>query len=183
MDRSDLLNMLDLENGSEFTYFENLADLLETDGELPPEALVPLLEEVDMSVFSELLENYFDDLMDHLPDNGVDIYNILEAEKRMLVSLSGNVLSGEENALRRLSDELERFHTWFSITENCVCSNDETNESRMMPLRDALSQHRLSGLDGSSWSFDFDEALGYEVEDYIVSFEELAESGLESEER
>ena len=173
MTKKELLDILGLEDGSEFSFFENMADLLEYDEEIPAEALAPVLAEADMEVFTELVETYFQDLSEHMPDQDVDIYNILEAEKRTLTDLARGVASGEENGLHRLADELERFHGWYSLTDNCVCTDDETGVGEAMPVRDAVGHYRLSKMDGRSLSFDFDEALRYEVDDYIVTFGEL----------
>ena len=181
MTKKELLEILDIEDGSEFEFFENLADLLEYDGELPAEALCPLLEEIDAGVLAELFENYFEDLTGHIPDTDVDIFNLLEAEKRTLIDLSGNKGGEEENGLRKLADEIERFHTWYSLTANCVCTDPGTGESEVLPLRDAAARYRYARLDGKDLGIDFDDALDFEVEDYIVSFGELAEGSLGEE--
>jgi len=186
MTKNELLKILDIDDGFEFGYFENLADLLEYDGEITADALYPLLMEIDASVFSEISESYFDDLIDHLPDTDVDIYNILEAEKRVFTDLAGrkgdDEEDGRESSLRKLADEIERFREWYSLSPNCVCTDPDTGESETLPLRDAAARYRLAKLDGKDLGIDFDEALGFEVEDYIVSFGELAE-GASSEDQ
>lgn len=46
MNLQTLLEYLDLEEPSQFEYFENLADLTEADEEIMPEAVCPLFEGV-----------------------------------------------------------------------------------------------------------------------------------------
>ena len=50
-----------------------------------------------------------------------------------------------------------------------------TRASRVLPVRDALTLNREEKLGGESWRFDFSQAMEYELEDYIMSFADLAE--------
>ncbi len=52
----------------------------------------------------------------------------------------------------------------------------------MLPLRDALTLVRLEKLGEEEYSYDFTESLDYELEDYIMSFADLARVDEEEEE-
>ena len=52
----------------------------------------------------------------------------------------------------------------------------------MLPLRDALTLLRLEKLGEEEYSYDFSECLDYELEDYIMSFADLARAEAEEEE-
>ena len=119
MTKEELMALIDIESGEEFTYFENLASILEADERIDAESLFQVLSEVDMHVFAELIESYFYDIMEHMPEN-VDVYNILEAEKRNLIAMSASAEREEEASLNKLADELERFQEHFSLKKNVL---------------------------------------------------------------
>ena len=175
--KEDLLELLDLEHGQEFTYYENLAELLETEAEIEEDAIMLLFKEMDMNTFSELLETYFFDIMEYLPDNDIDLYNIFESVKRNLIALShaASREEEEESHLLNLSEELERFHRYYSHNETCVVTNRETKTTQNKTLRDAISDNRLANMDNKKLDFDTEEAKNYEMEEYVMSFYDLSE--------
>ena len=63
MDFEELLKYLDLEDAAEFEYFEAMADLMESEDYIEPEAMYKLFEGADKSMVSELLDDYFEDIL------------------------------------------------------------------------------------------------------------------------
>lgn len=168
----DLLNLIDIEDGSQFTYFENLAAILEADEKIESEVLHSLLKDVDMNTLAELTESFFYDLMENMPED-VDVYNLLEAEKRNLISMTEAISRDEEGALRKLSDELERFHDYFSGELNCEIIDQDRGTSIMATLRDAVAEHRAAKVTNRNIDFDLSGASSYDIEEYIVSVGDL----------
>lgn len=174
MDRNELLKYLDIEFGSEFQYFEDFANLVESEAEIDSDVIFELLEEVEMDVFRELAHNYFEDIMNTIPDSQIDVYNLLENIRRVLEGLSEAVKNEEENALLKLADELNRFRNWYSCEYTVDCRDLETNEESEETVRDALVNSRLEKLMGDSFNYDFERALKYELEEFIMTYADLA---------
>lgn len=175
MNRDELLELLDIEHGGEFEYFENFADLVEHEGMLDEDVLYELLEEVDMKTFAELCESYFYDTLENVPGDQIDVFNLMENIKRVLIGLSEAVRNDENNALLKLSDELNRFRVWYSADGNAECRNLRTGEITWIPVRDAIANARLEKLSGDEFSYDFTKALEYELEECIMTYADLAD--------
>lgn len=174
-----LLEYLDIEDASEFEYFENLADLTEAEMEIAPEAVYPLFEGADKTVLRELFGDYFEEMLKAVPEDAVALYTLLDSVRLSFIGM----LKGleEEKDLVLLCDEFCRFRNWYSL-DSVVFVREITEasaEEKQMPLRDALTLSRLERLDGEQYEYIFDEALDFEMEQYAMSFAELAgeESG------
>ncbi len=174
MDRDELFNYLDIESGEEFQYFEDFANLVENENEIDSDVIYELLSEMDMGVFRELCGNYFEDIMNSIPGDQIDLYNLLENIRRVLTGLSEAVAEEEENALLKLADELNRFRIWYSTEENVECRELEDNEITSETVRDALVNARLEKITESEFSYDFEKALEYELEEFIMTYADLA---------
>ncbi len=241
MTKEELLELLDIEHGSEFTYYENIAELLEADREIGPEPIAEILMEADLATFAEIAESYFYDIMERMPGNDVDIYNIFEAVKRNLVSIaeaahrakgngtapnsddgsgfdsddgsgfdpadgsvadyadgsgfnsddvgeddygngsgdgygvaSGNIDEREaEDLVVKLAEQLDDFHRYYSLTENCEVMDRASGTTEIRTLRDAISENRLAIMDNLELDFDLEGAKDFAVEEYIVGLGDL----------
>ena len=176
MDRDELFALLDIETGEDFQYFENFADFVENEGAIDEDAIYELVREIDMKTFAELCESYFYETLENMPGDQIDAYNLVENIKRVLVGLAEAVSKGEENADIKLADELNKFRLWFSADSEVECRNVATNEVDYMPVRDALALSRLEKLEGDEYRYDFTDALEYELEEYIMTYGDLADA-------
>ncbi len=175
MDKEELFALLDIESGAEFEYFENFADFAEHEGLIDADAVYELMQDVDMKTFAELCESYFYETLENVPGDQIDLYNLLEHMKRVLVGLSEAVRKGEENALLNLADEFNRFRVWYSSESEVECKAMGTGDMLFLPVRDALVNARLEKLNGEEYAYDFSKALCYELDEYMMTFAELAE--------
>ncbi len=175
MDRDELFDLLDIESGEQFEYFENFADFVEHDGLIDGDAVYELICEADMKTFAELCESYFYDILENVPGDQIDLYNLLETVKRVLVGLSEAVRNGEENAELKLSDEFNRFRMWYSSESEVECRSMKDGAVSFLSVRDALTAARMEKLDGEEFSYDFTDSLGYELEEYVMSYADMAE--------
>ena len=112
MNFEELLDYLDLEEAGQFEYFEALADLVECEEPIEMEAIYKLFEGADKETVATLLEDYFEDILDGLPENAGEIYSLLHQIKLSLVGMVTNI--EDENDLRKFSDEIYKFLNWYS---------------------------------------------------------------------
>ena len=66
MDRDELFELLDIESGADFQYFENFADLVECEEDIESDIIYDMLEDVDMKTFNEICESFFYDTLENV---------------------------------------------------------------------------------------------------------------------
>ncbi len=176
MNYKELLQFLEIENGNEFEYFENIADLFESEQDIEEEALYKLFNEVDYMAIIEIIENYFEDIMNALPDDSTEIYTLFETIKITLIGLLQSL--EEEVALVHLCEEILRFRTWYSVLQSVECKNISTGETFSVSIRDALSLARIEKLEGDKYQYDFEECMDYKIEEYIMSYGDMARANM-----
>lgn len=172
MDLNELMEMLEIEEPSEFEYFENFADLIESDETIPEETLFQLFSQTDPKTVAELIHNYFEDMLEAMPESSTDMLTLLENIKRSLMGLLQT--SEEESLLRNFVEELFRFKTWFCLESEVGCKSLSDGEEKVLSLRDALVLSRLEKMEEDEYQYDFEECLKYEIDEYIMSFADLA---------
>ena len=177
MDRDRFYERLDIEDGSQFVYFENFAELVEGEQLADQDLIYELLMEVDHQTFYELVENWFEDTMKAVPDDSIDMYTLLETIKRNLQGLTKaaeeEVKVDENTASLQLSSELQRFIEWFSHSKNCTIDNYDTGVSSKISVRDAITENRVAQVTGDDVNFDFTEAVEYPIEEYIMTYGDI----------
>ena len=91
----ELLELLDIDVPEEFEYFEHLAELLECTEDISPEAFCAVLMEVDQKVLTELLETYFEDVLQGIPEDALDFYTLMTTIRQSLLGLSMSASQSE----------------------------------------------------------------------------------------
>ncbi|MBQ3965124.1 MAG: hypothetical protein II682_06750, partial [Firmicutes bacterium] len=167
MELDELMALIDIDEPAGFEYFENFAEIAEADLEIPEETLYALFSQTDPGTVSDLIGNYFEEILRAMPDDGTDAYILLDNIGR---SLSGLMLSDEERAKVYFSEELARFHRWYTKESEVSCTSQETGHEQILPLRDALTLARLERLDGEPHGYDFTGCLDYEIDEFIMNF-------------
>ena len=182
MDREEFYSLLDIDHGSEFQYFENLAELLESSEDIGDDLIYQLLQEVRMETLEELLDQYFEQQESWIPDGETEFFMLMTGIRRVLCGLARSI-SGDDpdseddpdDKILQMADELGRFRMWYSCTDNVECRNMSNGEVQVLPVRDALGccmEEKLGELD---YQFDFSGALSYELNDYMMSFADLVD--------
>lgn len=180
MNLNELLEMLDLDEASQFEYFENLADLVESDEDIELEAICQLFKDVDMNTVSNLLETYFDELLESIPEDSTEVYTLMDSIRMALIGMSKNAV--EESDIVHFSDEFHRFRTWYSLeSEVWIRPIGSIDGDRCITLRDALTLTRVEKLGGESYEYTFDEALNFEMDQYTMSFADLLHDEMEQD--
>lgn len=169
-----LLEYLELDEPRQFEFFENMADLIEADAVISPEAIYELFSGMEMSVFAQLLDSYFEETLEAMPGDSVEIYTLLETVKMALIGMATHI--EEENDMVLLADEFYRFRTWFSLdskvwVQECFALEDK---GKALSIRDALILSRMEKLGGVKFDYNFDDSVDFEMDQYTVSFADLA---------
>ena len=174
MDIEELLEKLDIDSPADLVYFEQFADLMEDPEEISFEAICAIAEGMDPSVLEELTGNYFEDILQAVPDDESEVYTLLHNIDTTLRTLAG---SGEDEPLRVFIEELYRFRSWY-IFEPCVlCTNHLEGSEEEITLFEALTNCRAKNFIDDDFIFNFSNALSYQLDEYIVSLGELLEDG------
>lgn len=166
MNLNDLLEMLELSEPSEFRYFENFADIVESEEEISEDALAELFDETDSEEVAEIIENYFEDMTAVLKEDYPDIGGLLNTIRNVLITLITD--ETDEGSVMRFAEELDRFKNWYCFDSSVALRNIVTNDEFNMPVRDALTQMRIEKLDDSENVYDFTDALDYEIDEYLL---------------
>jgi hypothetical protein len=146
--------------------------LIESDETIPEETLFQLFSQTDHKTVAELIHNYFDDMLEAMPESSTEMFTLLENIKRSLIGLLQT--SEEESLLRHFVEELFRFKTWFCFESEVGCKSLSGGEEKLLPLRDALILSRLEKMEEDEFQYDFEDCLKYEIDEYIMSFADLA---------
>ena len=178
MDKEALYDLLDMESGEDFQYFENMAELLESDEDIDEDVLYELLEDIDLEAFAELAENYFDQLEEAVSDEETEFYTLVENIKRIISGLAVDASAEDDSSSRsdmlvRLASEIVKFRSWYNETENVECENTDTGDTQMLPVRDALILDRAEKLGGPAYQLNFDRAAEYDLDDYVMTFTDM----------
>lgn len=173
MTYDELLELLDLEEASDFQYFENVSDLFESDEEIEPETLYALVKGIDMEIFADITADYFNDILESVPDDAMEVYTLLDSVKMSLIGMAKHI--EEDTDIVRLADEILRFRSWYSIHSSVYVTDlSDLLDERCVTMRDALTYARAESFGGDKYEYYFDEALNFEIDDYIMTFADLA---------
>ncbi len=174
MNYDELLELLDIDNPDEFQYFEHFADLMECDESISYDALYKLISQVDKKVLSELMENYFDEISEGLPDDGTEAFTFLKSLsmclRGMLKPLEEEDAEEQTSELVNFVEELYRFRNWFVIESRIECTKKKDGNTKEVTFFEALVLSRMEKLNEEEYLYGFDEGLNYQLDEYVVSF-------------
>ena len=170
MDLDELLALLDIDSPESLVYFEQFAELMETQGDIPYETLTALVEGMEPDTLPELVEGYFDDIMQFVPDGEDDLYTLLQNIGTTLTTLAGN---GDEDSTRTFAEELYKFRSWYLFDSIVLMKELAEETEREIPIMEALTTCRVQNFTDDEYIFDFSGALDYRLDEYIVSLSSL----------
>ena len=168
MDLNELFEIVDIESTEDFKYFDNFAALMESDEYIPGEVMYELFAEVDTDVLSELTDNYFEDIMEGVPEEEAELFTLLDNIKRVLKGYAEN--TDDERSIVLFTDEVSRFRNWYNFDTDVECQSRKDGSTRTVPVREALVLYRIEKLRADEYMYDFSECLDYPLDEYVVSF-------------
>lgn len=176
MNYDELMRMLDIEEPGDFFYFENMADLLESEEHIEREAVCKLIEGADKTVIAELIRDYIDDVSENVPSNEAELFTLLDTVKLSLSGLAGQS-ARDDTAIVMLADELLRFRRWYSHEKNVHCTDRDERVQSEVTVAEAVALYRLEKIGETEYDYDFADVLDYPLDEYIIGFAELADEG------
>lgn len=167
MSLNELMELIGIDSPDEFEYFENFADIVESDEEIPSETLAELFRSTDPAAVSEIIDQYFDDIMNAVTTEHPDIYALLDTLRNVLTAL---ILENDddEESVELFAEELEKFHMWYSFESAVEVTEMGEESSQVMTVKDAITVIRIGKLDNEEHICDFSGCTEYEIDDYIL---------------
>lgn len=173
MNLNELLEYLDIETPEEFEYFEHLADLLELEEEISYEACFGLFSALSETGVTELIANYFEELIDNLPDDTIDIFTLLTTIRQCLLGLARGL--GSPEGTRAFVDEFLKFRSWYTLESVVHCKRLRDGLFTDVTAAEAIALCRLEKLNEDEYDYDFSDCLEYEVSEYSVNLADIIE--------
>ncbi|MDD4564295.1 MAG: hypothetical protein PHE79_02300 [Eubacteriales bacterium] len=170
MDYNELLDMLEIESPDEFEYFEHFVSLIECDEEIPYELFYKFLAEADSETLIDLTDNYFEDILHGIPDDGIEIYTMLNTIRQALLGLLKNANDTEEDRIAYV-DELYKFRSWYIFDGLVHIKRIRDGKEADVTISESLSLFRLEKLSEDQHIYDFSDCLDYEIDEYSISFD------------
>ena len=176
MNYYELIDYLDITHGSELEYFEEMADMIESDEHIDHEALMQLFGEVESVTAASLLEEYFNEIMGGLPADYSDMFSLLDQIRLELTGTIRSANADDPDSIRDFTDHFYRFRNWYVYDTEVTVLNKSTGREYEQSVRDAIATARAGKLSGEEFAFDFTTALDYNIDYYAMSFSDLVDS-------
>lgn len=168
MDYNQLLDLLEIDSLDEFEYFEHFVSLVECDEEISYELFYKFLAAANSEVLVDLTDNYFEDILRGVPDDGMEIYTLLETIRPALTGLLKNSYSDD-----RISyvDELYKFRNWYNFDSIVHIKRLNGERNKDVTISEALSLCRMEKFSEDKYRYDFSDCLDYEIDEYTISID------------
>ncbi len=169
MDFDDLLELLEIDSSDEFAYFEHFAALMEWDEEIPYELVYRILADVDSDTLVDLTDNYFEDILQGIPEDAIEAYTLMSTIRQALVGLAKSSSTHDERVA--YVDELYKFRSWYIFDSVVHLKRHSDNAIIDVSVSEALSLYRLEKLNEDQYQYDFSDCLDYEIDEYSISID------------
>ena len=168
MTPEELFDIIELDSPEEFEYFEQLAALLESEEDIPFDLFYTALSKVSGETLGEIIENYFEELSNGLPDSSNDMVSLIDGIQQRLLMLCESLEN--EDSRRDLAEELYKFRLWYNNPEYAEV------DGKKCSVMDAVYTNRAEKMGGKTHSYDFPGETEYEQSELVMnlgSFEKI----------
>ena len=142
-------------------YFEEFADLIETEDTVEYEDIYEALKDSLAEDVGEIIENYMDELENAIPDPEQELYMLVENIKTGMLFLCENI--EDASTMSQLAEEIYKFRNWYVNEPTSFVNGKETT------VIDAIATARANKITGEESDYDFTGALNYELKDFSFS--------------
>lgn len=169
MDFEALLELLEIDSPDEFGYFEHFATLVECDEEIPYDLFYKLFADVEAETLVDLTDNYFEDVLQGMPEDAIEVYTLLSTIRQALIGLAKNSSTRDERIA--YVDELYKFRNWYIFDSIVHLKRLSDNMKKDVTVSEALSLCRLEKLNEDQYRYDFSDCMDYEIDEYSISID------------
>ena len=167
MEIDELLEMLEIEDPHDFNYFEQYAELAECEDDIPEDTLIQFFADVDKDNLEELTGNYFEEILNSVPEDAVDFYSTLVGIGQALTA-TAQAFDSDENKIL-YAEMFYKFRTWMVFDAEVQCVNVSSGEEKTVSILHAFSMYRAQNLSEEEYTYDFDSVLEYPIDEYSIS--------------
>ena len=164
----ELLEIMDIDDGSELEYFESMADLIEEEREVDFDALYTIFSQADVYKLVGLIKDYFEDISEIIPDEDTDFNILLENIKTNLVGLGEEMDKEEPDTIRLFTSEFSKFREWYATRKEVLCRDLEEGTYEDLTVIQAIGAIRAEKLGEGRYQMDFSNMLDYDISEYVV---------------
>ncbi|MCF0150710.1 MAG: hypothetical protein HUJ80_04785 [Firmicutes bacterium] len=157
MTREELYELADIESPADFQYYEQMADLLECPRHYDFEDFFDVLSLIAAEDAGEIIENYFNDLSDAVPDDSDDLVSVLDTIQSRLLLLAEGL--DRRQARRSFAEELYKFKNWYNEPFAVVINGNPGS------LLDAITASKVEKLGGKKIHADLSSRMNYQLEE------------------
>jgi hypothetical protein len=169
MEIDELLELLEIDSPEEFGYFEHFAALIECDEEIPYELFYKVLRDIDTDTLIDLTDSYFEDILQGMPDDAIELYTLMGTIRQALSGLAKSSVTREERVA--FVDELFKFRNWYIFDSVTHLRRFSDNMKKDVTVSEALSLYRLEKLNEEQYRYDFSDSLDYDIDEYSISID------------
>ncbi len=165
MEKTELMEILELENWEEFQYFEQFLLLMEHYNEIDEEVFLEVFTQISDDELACYFEMYFDDMITGIPEDNMDVYKIFSTVKSILTAMAKEVKTSMRVA-DNLVFELIRFQNWMmeEAMVKCIHTQDDTVEE--VSIWDALILFRIERLNIGKYRLQFPDDISYHIDEF-----------------
>ena len=157
MTLSELYKALEMESPADLDYFEQFADLMEMDEDIPFDLFYTVLSGLDPETAGDLTENYFEDLTGAAPDEENELVSIIDSVEQNLLLLAADL--DQDEARRSFAEQLHKFRGWYKEAGKVLVDGEPAS------IFEALTAARESALGGDAHELDLSGGLDYKLDD------------------
>ena len=164
MTKEELYEKLDIDSPEDFSYFEQFADLIETEEKVEEGLVKEVLSAVSSQDAGDLVQNYFDDFTESLPDDADDLISLIDSIKQNLLMCTEDL---DIPANRKTFAELIcSFREWLHKKGNAKIDGQSTS------IFCAAAEHRAEKIGHGSHTYDFSMSCDFDMEDISINLGE-----------
>ena len=148
MNKDELYALLEIDTPADLEYFEQLADLLETEESISRALFEDVLSEISPENAGEFTENYLADLLNAVPEDAdaEELTSALDAMQQRLMLLAQDLDEGENRA--DFAAELHKFKDWLHTEEGVLVDGEP------LSMLEAFTEMRAEKLGAASHTYD-----------------------------
>ena len=152
-----LYTLLEMDAPEDMEYFEQFADLMEMDEDVPFDLFYMALSGVKPENAGELAENYFEDLSNAAPEDENDLVLLIDSLEENLMHLAEDL--DDQDARRSFAEQLYRFREWYKAPGGAEIDGQPAS------VFEALLQARTDAISGETHDIAFTNTDGFKMED------------------